>query len=812
MANQITFQIKIETLGEENVKNVTMDAEELGRVVKEVTDEQEKLNTKLLDINQAQQAIQNVVSGISQIASEIRDYTSAYSQQETAETKVAQVMRNTMNASEAEIESIKKLCAAQQELGVIGDEVQLSGAQELATYLEKKSSLEKLIPVMNDMLAQQYGLEASQESAAQIATMLGKVMDGQVNALSRYGYSFTEAQEQVLKFGTEEERAATLAEVVSQSVGGMNQALRQTPSGELKAAENTLGDLKEQVGACMVYLEPFVSKLDAAGRTVQSLTSLANGAMGVSRALHLVNVTQKAWHATTVTTTALVRTLTAAMRGGAVGATTLKVAIRGLLISTGIGAAIAALTFAIDAFISSSDKAAASSDDFTKAQGDETLQLQQTRAALEINIAKLKDFHGSKEQEKKIVEEMNNTYGETMGYFSSVADWYNALIKNSDAYCRQMVIEARTRMLANQIAEKEQENHNLLKDEKGQARQFSKQRITMFGEEIEGSSEWEVASRTYRKNIDIIKDLRKQMQGAAKDAAEIKMPVIGASSATTPGTRPAGAKGGKKSGGTEAVYTEDARTLEELSGNVKYYTEQISKADLGDAAHIATLEKKKAETEALIDVVRKLGTSAAGGLTPDLRSPDIKAKVELDTGGAEERMKKLGETIEGLNLRRFKEMKSELGTATDSIGQLGSSLSGLGNALELPELNFAGVLAQAIATMVQGYAQATAQSSALGPWAWLAFGALGLAQLTSMITSVKQLSKFADGGVAYGPTLGLFGEYANAATNPEVVAPLDKLRGLIGGGGDGPVEIKLRMRGRDLVGVSEKRHRLVRRT
>ena len=52
MANQVTFQIKIETLGADSVKNVTMDAEELGRVVHEVTNEQEKLNTKLLDINQ----------------------------------------------------------------------------------------------------------------------------------------------------------------------------------------------------------------------------------------------------------------------------------------------------------------------------------------------------------------------------------------------------------------------------------------------------------------------------------------------------------------------------------------------------------------------------------------------------------------------------------------------------------------------------------------------------------------------------------------------------------------------------------------
>lgn len=104
-------------------------------------------------------------------------------------------MRNTMDAREADIQSIKDLCSAQQELGVIGDEVQLAGAQELATYLSEKQSLEQLIPVMNDMLAQQYGLNASQENAAQIATMLGKVMDGQTGALSRYGYKFDEAQE-----------------------------------------------------------------------------------------------------------------------------------------------------------------------------------------------------------------------------------------------------------------------------------------------------------------------------------------------------------------------------------------------------------------------------------------------------------------------------------------------------------------------------------------------------------------------------------------------------------------------------------------
>lgn len=41
---------------------------------------------------------------------------------------------------------------------------------------------------------------------------------------------------------------------------------------------------------------------------------------------------------------------------------------------------------------------------------------------------------------------------------------------------------------------------------------------------------------------------------------------------------------------------------------------------------------------------------------------------------------------------------------------------------------------------------------------------------------------FANGGIVSGPTLGLVGEYANARNNPEVIAPLDKLKGMLGGG------------------------------
>ena len=46
----------------------------------------------------------------------------------------------------------------------------------------------------------------------------------------------------------------------------------------------------------------------------------------------------------------------------------------------------------------------------------------------------------------------------------------------------------------------------------------------------------------------------------------------------------------------------------------------------------------------------------------------------------------------------------------------------------------------------------------------------------------EMIPAFADGGIISGPTVGLMGEYPGAASNPEVVAPLDKLKSMMGTG------------------------------
>ena len=225
MSNKVTFSIRLQVDGKERVVSATTDVKQFAEAFEEAKAASVKLRDKLIETGQTIQIAQAAFSGLQQITGVLRDLSAAYAEEDVAATKLANNMANMMGARQEEIDSIRELCAAQQELGVIGDEVQLAGAQEMATYLQKKSSLEALIPVMNDMLAQQYGLNATQEEAANIAMMLGKVMEGQTGALSRYGYYFDEAQEAILKYGTEEERAATLAAIVEDAVGGMKKAL-----------------------------------------------------------------------------------------------------------------------------------------------------------------------------------------------------------------------------------------------------------------------------------------------------------------------------------------------------------------------------------------------------------------------------------------------------------------------------------------------------------------------------------------------------------------------------------------------------------
>lgn len=172
--------------------------------------------------------------------------------QAQAEQKLIEIYRTRMGVDKKAAQSTMQLATAQQKLGVVGDEVQLAGAQQLATYAKYPSTVNTLLPAMNNLLVQQKGLNATQEDATGLANLFGKAMMGQTGALKRAGISFTEAQAEIMKTGTEEQKAATIAEVVTQNVGNMNAEFAKTDAGKIQQAKNALGDMGEQIGAVLL--------------------------------------------------------------------------------------------------------------------------------------------------------------------------------------------------------------------------------------------------------------------------------------------------------------------------------------------------------------------------------------------------------------------------------------------------------------------------------------------------------------------------------------------------------------------------------
>lgn len=168
--------------------------------------------------------------------------------QNQAEAQLAEVYKSRQKATTEQTQATIKLAAAIQKEGVYGDEVILAGAKQLATYTKTTDAVDKLLPSLTNLLAQNKGISASQEDAAAMANLFGKALMGQTGALKRAGISFTATQEEVLKYGTEEEKVAMLAEVVHDNVGDMNKALAETDAGKLQQAKNTLGDFGERLG------------------------------------------------------------------------------------------------------------------------------------------------------------------------------------------------------------------------------------------------------------------------------------------------------------------------------------------------------------------------------------------------------------------------------------------------------------------------------------------------------------------------------------------------------------------------------------
>lgn len=874
MAKTIPFNIKIRIDGKDVVVSSRRDVERLGEALNASTQRANRFRDSMIKWSAISSTVGNVYSSLQNLTNIMGGYIAKANAATEAQTKLTTVMRQRMSATTADVAAVNEAVAAQSKLGVVGGTVQRSGLQQLATFASHKRTLTALLPAMNNLLTQQKGLNATSEDAVGIANLLGKALQGQTGALRRVGITFSETQEKALKAGNEGERAAMLAEIITQNVGNMNAELAKTDAGKAKQLANSFGGVMVNIGKALMPYQSMIAQFGQLGMAVTGVVQFGTALAGCGRAAAGAVTKLLKWgpvsqvvRQASVGMGAVLEVLIGKLRGVEVGATTTATAIRTLKVASVVGLALAALSaiiYGVSKTLEQS-KQALSAEAVAKQTNKQlteqlTERMKDSKAAVADNVAQLykdlavtKDWNGTKAQEKKKVEELNSRYGETMGYFSSVSEWYKALTENSQAYCDQLTIEATMRALANQAATNNMKLDDLEEKRKkaSTVRQtLAQQHPFLYGmmvaeganldtmhKGIRGTSERErIDAQIKAVKADNLR-LKQQMAAYAKKGQAITFKVKGSpepptttTTTTTTHTTPTTPAPTVNDVVDEPEITDGILSIRQLDELVeKLYADLLALPDtkvkeaLDIQDDIDTLEdyRKKLETlqrmryersgglQADMGASGTIGGNVAGNtaqvdlaalVRPVLPSAedleakkkelqgvsgfDIIAKIDLRNNEAEDLRRQLetvaaavdageigremGEMLaDGINkqlagigkvplrfgkiLRNTDSVKERMDKAADAINQVGSALQGMGSAFELPELNIAGTIAQAIATTAMGFAQASANEGKNGNlWEWVAASAVGVAQLMAIISAVKGSTGYATGGIVGG--------------------------------------------------------------
>jgi hypothetical protein len=865
MAGKSTISITFKLDGDsKSFKDLARDADGLKKVITSTLSEAEQLKGSAINFAALATGIDAAQRSFNQLQAGMQDLADAYAVQEMAETKLSTIMRQRMGATDKEIQSIKELASAQQEIGVIGDEVQLSGAQQVATFLKEKDSLETLLPAMNNLLAQQKGLSATTGDAVQIGNLMGKAMMGQVDALKRVGISFSEAEANVIKYGTEQEKAAMLAQVIQNNVGDMNAELAKTDSGKQQQLVNTLGDMKEELGAMVNGALPFVTIAAQASTALASVTTLVAGVKTLSVTLY---ASAKAFLASTV---AMVKNKGAALAVAAAQkvvsvATAAWTAVQKVLnfvltanpigiVITAIGALVAAIIYAYnncESFRKIVDKvweaikplATAIMNGLAKAfewlvekckeawewlknilglgnkKVEVAVEVTKPKAAPKIDLAETQKKYANQPGKPKPTGGRATTPKVEAPKFDANATTLKAISDNIDILRKKLqtasVEEAAT--INQQIAGWQ---------EKADA-------IENAGKVAEDNSPlWKEDATTLKEIGDNISILQEKLQTASKEEAATINQQIDAWNAKADAIKNAG-----KAVDSGPLWKEDAKTLKDINDNISILTDQLQTATIDEAAAI---NKQIDAWNAKADAIKNAGKEA------EKTSVSVSKSLQDGWGG----IKNIASSVEGITgalkgngsawqivvgiIDGFIGLYNGIQTVVGIINLLtGASAAhaatkGVEAAAETTEATVRGTTAATNAA--SSAAIITANKLEAASWkelaaaeymaahAYIPFAGFGIAMgfTTAMLAAVTAagIPMLADGGVASGPTLAMVGEYAGANSNPEVIAPLDKLRGLLaepGSGIDlGKVEFKIR--GRELVGIIAKENNHTKRS
>lgn len=564
-------------------------------------------------------------------------------------------------------------------------------------------------------------------------------------------------------------------------------------------------------------------------------------------------------------TAAVMRVFSAAMKGSAYSATALKIALRGLLIATGVGAAIAAVTTVIEHLVSVSDNATdavkeldEATDAYKQAATDAKLQIDKDIKSLGALIVAKKDTTDA-------IQHLNDVYGESLGTYKTAKEWYDILTQKSQLYVKQIGYEAQARVLAAKMAEAAIKKEMAAEEMKSLEDAGAAKRtvVSGIGSSVTGYAQtlsYEADTKEYaaakkaREEAEMEEtSLKAKLDAIAKLTGRVAEEMnVGASTAKI-NISPTFSK-------TDSVkprWYEDASRLKEIESNIKILQGRLQTATEEEAKFInrqITLWQKKAdairnagktpdfdpkkieEVNALIakqtavvgNYVGKVKKAKAEfidlGVQWHEQPRNIKEindnlsilRAQLDNASFEDAAG-INQQIESLNAlaEGYRNAGMAAVDASAYVSQVGSVMQSLSSVLGdagAGWLSWSANVCQAVAqalpalrTLVNALQAKAAGEAASQSASMGPFGWIaGIAAMGSILAAFATLPKFANGGIISGPTVGLMGEYPGAANNPEVVAPLDKLQDLIAPANNLGGTVTFRIDGRTLVGILNK--------
>lgn len=122
-------------------------------------------------------------------------------------------------------------------------------------------------------------------------------------------------------------------------------------------------------------------------------------------------------------------------------------------LTLGLSAVITGLIVLWDRYSDAQEKAAEKAKERVKIESDGRAQMIRTRFEIESTLASLKKFTGTKDEEKAKVEELNRKYGESFGYYDTIAQWYDILQQKGEKYIQMLFLQAKVQSLVNKATE-----------------------------------------------------------------------------------------------------------------------------------------------------------------------------------------------------------------------------------------------------------------------------------------------------------------------------------------------------------------------